>query len=97
MKGLEREYNPIVAFLWCILAVGWFVLLVLWAHPLITAACYTAMSIVIYRVCYISFTKMRFGNSDINNTVIAFMCAAAWPLYFLFGAYIFLQKAIRRE
>lgn len=97
MKGLEQEYSPVVAFLWCMLAVAFFVLLVSWAHPIIVAAGYTAMSIVVYRVCHITFTQMGFGGSDINNTVAAFMCAAAWPLYFLFGAYMFLRRAIRRE
>ena len=97
MKGLEREYSPFVAFLWCMLMIGWFVLLVLWAPPIITAAGYTAVSIVIYRVCHASFTQMGFGTTDANNTIAAFMCATAWPLYFLFGAYIFLRKAIRRE
>jgi len=97
MKGLEREYSPWVAFLWCTLAVGWFVLLVAWASPIVVAAGYTAMSIVMYRICHVTFTQMGVGGSDVNNTIAAFMCAAAWPLYFLFGSYMFLRKAIRRE
>ena len=97
MKGLEQEYSPLMAFFWCMLTVVFFVLLVMWAHPIIVAAGYTAMSIVIYRVCYMTFTQMRIGGSDINNTVVAFVCAAAWPLYFFFGAYVFLRRAIRRE
>ena len=36
-------------------------------------------------------------DDDINNTVVAFVCAAAWPLYFFFGACMFLRRAIRRE
>jgi len=97
MKGLEREYSPWAAFFWCMLAVGWFVLLVVWAPPIIAAAGYTAMSIVVYRVCHTTFTQMGFGASDINNTVAAFMFAAAWPLYFFFGACMFLRRTIRRE
>ena len=97
MKGLEQEYSPIVAFLWCVLTVVFFVLLVVWAHPIIVAAGYTAMAIVVYRVCHGTFTQMNYGGSDVNNTVAAFMCATAWPLYFLFGAYMFLRRAIRRE
>ena len=97
MKGLEQEYRPFVAFLWCLLTVAFFVLLVVWAHPIIAAAGYTAMSIVVYRVCHVTFTQMGFGGSDINNTVVAFVCAAAWPLYFFFGACMFLRRAIRRE
>ena len=97
MKGLEQEYSPVVAFLWCVLTVVFFVLLVTWAHPIITAAGYTAMSIVVYRVCYITFTQMHFGGSEINNTIAAFMCATVWPLYFFFGACMFLRRALRRE
>jgi len=63
----------------------------------VAAAGYTAMSIVIYRICHITFTQMSFGNSDISNTAAAFICAAAWPFYFLFGAYTFLRRALRRE
>ena len=40
---------------------------------------------------------MNYGGSDFNNTAAAFMCAAAWPLYFFFGACMFLSKAIRQE
>ena len=97
MKGLEQEYRPFVAFLWCSFTVVFFVLLVVLAHPIIVAAGYTAMSIVVYRICHATFTQMSFGGSDINNTVAAFVCAAAWPLYFFFGAYMFLRRAIRRE
>ena len=96
MKGLEQEYSPIMAFFWCLLTVAWFVLLVAWTPPIIAAAGYTAMSIVVYRICHTTFTQMDYGGSDVNNTVAAFMCAAAWPLYFLFGAYMFLRRAIRR-
>ena len=97
MKGLEREYSPVVAFLWCMFTLVFFVSLVVLMPPIIVAAGYTAMSIVVYRVCHGTFTQMNFGGSDINNTVAAFMCATAWPLYFFFGAYIFLRRAIRRE
>tara|TARA_Y100000034_G_C6790527_1_gene353931 strand:+ start:459 stop:752 length:294 start_codon:yes stop_codon:yes gene_type:complete len=96
MKGLEREYRPFVAFLWCMLTVVFFVLLVVWAHPIVAAAGYTAMSIVVYRVCHATFTHMDYGGSDINNTVAAFVCAAAWPLYFFFGACMFLRRALRK-
>ena len=97
MRGLEQEYNPWMAFFWCTLAVVWFVLLVAWAAPIIVAASYTAMSIVMYRVCHASFAQMNYGGSDVNNTIAAFMCAAAWPLYFFFGACLFLRRATRRE
>ena len=97
MKGLEREYSPLVAFLWCIFTVLFFVLLVAWMPPIIVAASYTAVSIVMYRICHATFTQMGYGGSDVNNTVAAFSCAVAWPLYFLFGAWMFLNKAIRRE
>jgi hypothetical protein len=97
MKGLEREYRPIVAFLWCMLAVFWFVLLVVFMPPIVTAAGYTAMAIVVYRICHATFTQMGYGNTDISNTAVAFLCAAGWPLYFLFGASMFLRRAIRRE
>ena len=96
MKGLEQEYSPVVAFLWCMLTVAFFVLLVAWAHPIIVAAGYTAMSIVVYRVCHGTFTQMNYGGSDINNTVAAFVCAAAWPLYFFFGACLFLRRVMER-
>ena len=97
MKNLERHLSPLLGFLWCTLAVIFFVLLVAWGHPIIVAASYTALSIVLYRICYISFTQMNYGGSDFNNTAAAFMCAAAWPLYFFFGACMFLSKAIRQE
>ena len=97
MKGLEREYSPLTAFFWCTLAVVWFILLVAFMPPIVTAAGYTAMAIVVYRICHVTFTQMKYGNTDVNNTVAAFMCAAAWPLYFLFGACMFLRRAIRRE
>jgi len=97
MKGLEQEYSPIMAFFWCMLTVVFFVLLVAWAHPIVAAAGYTAMSIVVYRICHATFTQMKFGGSDINNTIAAFVCAAAWPLYFFFGAYVFLRRAMGRE
>jgi len=97
VRGLEQEYRPIVAFSWCMLAVVWFVLLVVFVPPIVTAAGYTAMSIVVYRICHATFTQMKFGNTDANNTIAALICAAAWPLYFLFGACMFLRRAIRRE
>ena len=96
MKGLEQEYSPVVAFFWCAFTVGFFVLL-LTMPPIVTAAGYTAMSIVVYRVCNAAFAQMDFGGSETNNTVAAFLCAAAWPLYFFFGACMFLRRAIRRE
>ena len=96
MKGLEQEYSPLVASFWCAFAVGWFFLLLI-MHPVVTAAGYTVMSVVVYRICHGVFTQMRFGGSDINNTIAAFVCAAAWPLYFFFGAYVFLRRAIGRE
>ena len=95
MKGLEQEYRPFVAFLWCMLTVAFFVLL-MWSHPIIAAAGYTAMSIVVYRVCHGTFTQMNYGGSDINNTIAAFVCATAWPLYFFFGACLFFRRAIKR-
>ena len=97
MRGLEQEYSPGMAFLWCLFTIGFFVLLVTLAHPIIAAAGYTAMAIVVYRVCHGTFTQMNHGGSDINNTVAAFVCASAWPLYFFFGACMFLRRAIRRE
>ena len=97
MKGLEQEYSPYVASLWCLFTIGFFVLLVTLAHPIIAAAGYTAMAIVVYRVCHGTFTQMNHGGSDINNTVAAFVCASAWPLYFFFGACMFLRRAIRQE
>ena len=97
MKGLEREYNSWVALLWCILVIGFFVLLVMWMPPIITAASYTAFSIVMYRICYVTYTQMLPNNTDFQNLLLAFACAAAWPLYFLFGACFFLDRAIRRE
>jgi hypothetical protein len=97
MKGLEQEYSPTMAFLWCLFTIGFFVLLVTLAHPIIAAAGYTVMSIVVYRICHATFTQMGIGGSEINNTVAAFVCAAAWPLYFFFGACVFLRRAVRRE
>ena len=96
MKGLEQEYSSFMAFFWCILTVGFFVLL-LTMPAIVTAAGYTAMSIVVYRICNATFTQMDMGGSEINNSVAAFVCAAAWPLYFFFGAGVFLRRTIRRE
>ena len=96
MKGLEQEYSPFMAFFWCMFTLAFFALLLI-MPPIVTAAGYTVMSMVIYRVCHITFTQMGVGGSDINNSVAAFVCAAAWPLYFLFGACMFLRRAIRRE
>ena len=97
MRGLEQEYSPLVAFFWCVFTLLFFVSLVVLMPPIIVAAGYTAMSIVVYRICHITFAQMNYGGSDINNTVAAFVCAAAWPLYFFFGAYMFLRRTIRRE
>ena len=97
MKNLEQEVSPPIGFLYCTLAVIFFVLLVLWAHPVIVAASYTTMSIVLYRICYHAFVQTDYGGSDFDKTIFAFICAAVWPLYFFFGAYMFLRKAIRRE
>ena len=97
VKGLEQEYSPVTAFLWCAFTVTFFVLLVTWANPIIAAAGYTAFSIVVYRICHTTFTQMDLGGSEVNNTIAAFMCAAFWPLYFFFGACMFLRRAIRRE
>ena len=97
MRGLEQEYSPLTAFFWCMFTVLFFVLLVVWMPPIIVAAGYTAMSIVVYRICHTTFAQMNYGGSDVNNTIAAFVCATAWPLYFLFGAYMFLRRSIRRE
>ena len=97
MKNLEQEVSPAIGFLYCTLAVIFFVLLVAWAHPIIVAASYTTMSIVLYRISYNTFVQTDYGGSDFDKTIFAFICAAVWPLYFFFGAYMFLHKAIRRE
>ena len=96
MRSLEKEYNSWMALFWCILAVGWFVLLMAWMPPVIAAAGYTLFSIVMYRICYATYTKLLPNNTDFQNLVFAFVCAALWPLYFLFGVFFFLDRAIRR-
>ena len=97
MRGLEEEYNPWVALLWCALVVGWFILLMSWMPPIIAAAGYTLFSIEMYRISYNTFVQTDYGGSDFDKTIFAFICAAVWPLYFFFGACIFLSKAIRQE
>ena len=97
MKALEKEFSPIMGFLWCTLTVVFFVLLITWTHPIIAAASYTAMSIVLYRIIYNSIVQINYDDSDFKNTAASFMCAAAWPLYFFFGACLFLNRAIRQE
>jgi len=73
MKGLEQEYSPTMAFLWCLFTIGFFVLLVTLAHPIIAAAGYTVMSIVVYRICHATFTQMGIGGSEIR-TANAHLC-----------------------
>ena len=97
MKGLQKEYSPWAALSWCALVVGWFILLMSWMPPIIAAAGYTLFSIVLYRICYGTYTKLLPNNTDFQNLVFAFVCAALWPLYFLFGVFFFLDRAIRRE
>ena len=79
------------------LVIGWFILLMIWMPPIIAAAGYTLFSIVMYRICYATYTQLLPNNTDFKNFLFAFVCAALWPPYFLFGACFFLTKAIRRE
>ena len=96
MKGLEQEYSPLLAMFWCALAVFFFFLLIT-LPPILAASAYTAMTIVIYRICYVSFSQMNPDLSDFTNTVASFLCAAFWPAYFAFGVFLFLGKVIRQE
>jgi hypothetical protein len=96
VKGLEEEYSSFVAFLLCMFTVGSFIYLL--TMPLaVIIICYAAMTAAMYKICYGTYMSLNIQNADFNVYVAAFMCAAAWPLYFLFGACMFLQRALRKE
>ena len=96
MRGLEEEYNPILAMFWCAFAVFFFFILIT-LPPILAASAYTAVTIAIYRVCYATISRTNPDFSDFTSTAVSFLSAALWPAYFAFGVFLFLGRAIRRE
>lgn len=96
MKGLEQEYSSFVCMILCLFTVGFFFLLIT-MPPIVAAAGYTAMVIVMYRICYGTFSQIGLNTSEFTGFFVAFACAVIWPLYFFFGACVFLNKMVRGE
>ena len=96
MKGMEEDLNPFLSMMWCVLAVIMFILVITFP-PILAASAYTAVTIVVYRVCYSTISRMNLDFSDFTSTAVSFLCAALWPAYFSFGVFLFLGRAIRRE
>ena len=89
------KYSVVLYFLFCVAMVGYFFVLLLFP-PIVTAAAYTVVSIIIYRACNKIFAYVNFLGTNIKNFVFSILCAILWPLYFLLGAFFFLGKAIVR-
>tara|TARA_Y100000593_G_C4288102_1_gene326702 strand:- start:540 stop:830 length:291 start_codon:yes stop_codon:yes gene_type:complete len=96
MRGVDQQYTSFVSMLLCLFTTGCFFILLLYP-PLVVATGYTIMTIAIYKICHGTFMRMELEHSENQLFVMAFMCAALWPLYFLFGAFLFLGKMIRGE
>ena len=95
LKGLQR-YDPWVALLWCALVVGWFILLMSWMPPIIAAAGYTLFSIVMYRICYATYTSY-FRTIQFSKLSFCFCMRCIMASIFLFGVLFFLGRAIRQN
>ena len=96
MKGMQKELSPFSAMIWCVFAVIMFLLLTTFP-PILAASAYTAVTIVVYRICYSTISKTNPDFSDFTSTAVSFLSAALWPAYFAFGVFLFLGRVIRRE
>ena len=96
MRGMEKELSPFLAMIWCVFSVVMFLLLTIFP-PILAASAYTAVAIVVFRICYSTISKTNPDFSDFVSTTISFLCAALWPAYFSFGVFLFLGRVIRGE
>tara|TARA_Y100000034_G_scaffold135889_1_gene209632 strand:- start:55 stop:342 length:288 start_codon:yes stop_codon:yes gene_type:complete len=81
--------------LFCLFMLGYFYIL-LFFPPVLTAAAYTIMALIVYRACYKIFTFEKFLSTDSKVFVFSLGCGLLWPLYFFFGFIFFLLNINKR-
>tara|TARA_R100001079_G_scaffold49906_1_gene25454 strand:+ start:1837 stop:2127 length:291 start_codon:yes stop_codon:yes gene_type:complete len=96
MKEMDQQYNSFVSMLMCLFISACFFILLLYP-PLVVATGYTIVTILVFKIVDRTFMRMNLQQTENQLFVMAFICAAVWPLYFLFGAFLFLGKMIRGE
>jgi len=90
-----KKYIGLVYCLFCLFMLGYFYVLLLFP-PIVTAAVYTLMVVLVYRACSRIFTYESFLNSDNKIFISSLVCGILWPLYFFFGFLFFLVNIKKR-
>ena len=89
MKGMEEDLNPFLSMMWCVLAVIMFILVITFP-PILAASAYTAVTIVVYRVCYSTISRMNPDFSDFTSTAVSFCVLHCGLPIFLLECFYFL-------
>jgi len=90
-----KKYIGLVYCLFCLFMLGYFYVLLLFP-PIVTAAVYTMMAAIVYRSCYKIFDYKAAAAAGNKAFAFSLVCGAIWPLYFFFGACMFLRRALNR-
>ena len=90
-----KKYIGFVYFLFCLFMLGYFYVLLLFP-PIMTAAVYTIMAVLVHRACYKIFIFKNFLDSDNKALAFSLGCGILWPLYFFFGLLFFLINIKKR-
>tara|TARA_Y100000593_G_C4244498_1_gene303924 strand:+ start:705 stop:995 length:291 start_codon:yes stop_codon:yes gene_type:complete len=96
MQGMEKENSSFVSMLLCIVMVS-FAVLMFYIPPVAGAVAYTVLAMMVYRVSHEGYSQVYPDATDFTVFVVAMLSAALWPLYFVFGACMFLGMVIRGE
>jgi hypothetical protein len=96
MRGMEKQHSSFVSMLMCMSMVSLSVILY-HTPPVAAAAGYTVVVMLLYRICGHGYSQIYPDSSEVVIFIAAIMSAIVWPLYFLFGACMFLGMVIRGE
>ncbi len=94
MQSMEKQ-NFISALL-CLVMVS-FAVLLFHIPPLAGAVAYTILAMMVYRISYEGYSQVYPNDHEVMVFVVAILSGAFWPLYFVFGVYMFLRMVIRGE
>lgn len=96
MQGMEKQHSSFVSMLLCIIMIS-FAVLMFYVPPIAGAVSYTVLAMMVYRVSHEGYSQVYPDASEFTVFVVAIMSGALWPLYFVFGACMFLGMVIRGE
>jgi len=96
MQGIEKQHSSFVSMFVCI-AMVIFSVLFFYIPPIAGAAGYTALVMIVYRISYQGYLQVYPEASNARIFIVSIISAALWPLYFLFGACVFLGMVIKGE